>query len=106
MPVVTVLVAPHPQVGALLVHIADAIAAALDLGAGDVIATHVATGLSAKSGSVDADASSAWPLVSIHGSGRGAEATHAARTAAEGAVLAWCTQYGIACEGVWTEWLS
>lgn len=106
MPVVTVAASPHPRVGELLVALADAIAATLDLADGDVIATHLPSGASATSGAPDARESSSWPIVRIHGSDRGRERMDAARAAAESAVREWSARHGVECEGVWTEWLS
>jgi hypothetical protein len=105
MPVVTVVAAPHPAAGALVIAIAGAVATALDLDAGDVIATHIPSGVSAVSGADAASAVSAWPVVSIHGSDRGRERMDAARAAAEAAVRTWCTDHEEPCEGVWTQWL-
>jgi hypothetical protein len=106
MPVVTVTAAPDDRAGALLIAVADGVAAALDLGPGDVIATLVPSSLSATSGSGSAASVSRWPLVSIHGSDRGSEKMEAARDAAESAVRAWSNENGVECEGVWTQWLT
>ncbi|MFF2486035.1 hypothetical protein ACFVSU_06525 [Microbacterium sp. NPDC058062] len=106
MPVVTITAAPHPHVGGLLLAVADAIASALELGDGDVIATHVASGESATSGADAAASVSVWPIVSIHGSDRGREKIEAARAAAETAVREWAQSEGAQCEGVWTQWLT
>lgn len=102
MPVVILTAADHPQREVLLPEIADAIAGTLGLGPGDVIVhavTAVATAISG--GGVAAG----WPLVSIHGSHRGAGATAAARDAAQRAVQRWSDRHGVAIGGVWTEWV-
>lgn len=106
MPVVTLAAPPHPHVGGLLVQLADAVAVALALDAGDVIAVHVPTGVSATSGAVVAAPASAWSLVSIHGSDRGREKMEATRAAAEASVRGWCDRNDVDCEGVWTQWLT
>lgn len=106
MPVVTVTVAPHERIDALVVAVADAVADALSLGAGGVIATFVPSGASATSGRGAAASVSGWPIVSIHGTDRGSERMGHARTAAEAAVREWCAQNGQDIEGVWTQWLT
>lgn len=106
MPVVTVTAAPHPHIGALLSAVADGVAAALSLGAGDVIATHIVSGASVVSGADAVASASAWPLVSIHGSDRGREKMESARSAAETAVRHWAERQGVECEGVWTQCLT
>ncbi|QKJ18264.1 hypothetical protein [Microbacterium hominis] len=106
MPVVTVTAAPHPGVDRLVLSVAEAVAEALSLGTGDVIATFVPSGASAVSGADAAASVSFWPIVSIHGSNRGREKMDAARTAAESAVRAWTDENRIDCEGVWTQWLT
>lgn len=106
MPVVTVTASPHVRIGDLLVRVADAVADALALTAGDVIATLVPSGPSAASGDRAAASASRWPLVSIHGSDRGSERMEAARAAAETAVTTWSRENDVECEGVWTQWLT
>lgn len=101
MPVVTVT-APPPADAVLLRAVADAIAGALDLGPGDVIAILVRADAVALSGGEDADA---WPVVAIHGAGRGADRTARTRAAAERAVAEWAASAGLALGGVWTEWV-
>lgn len=105
MPVVTVTTADHERIGELLVAVADSVAGALDLGRGDVIATHVPSGRSAVSLTGAVTDASAWPIVLIHGSRRESEKMVAARIAAEGAVRAWADGNDVACEGVWAQWL-
>lgn len=102
MPVVLVAAPPHPETPALLVAVADAIAGALELAAGDVIATHVPTAAQAASGGAAIDP---WPVVTIHGGDRGAALTEAARAAAEGAVLGWAEIVGVALGGAWISWV-
>lgn len=106
MPVIAAVVPAHPAVGRLLVDLAETIARSLGLGDADVIAVHTPSGASAASGSDAVTPVSAWHIVSIHGSDRGAEKMDAARRAAEASVRAWCQSAGVACEGVWTQWLT
>lgn len=99
MPVVTVALPRHsPE---LLGAVADALARSLDLGEGDVIASHIATSAPVASGGVRAQW---WPLVSIHGSDRG-DAMASARTAVEAAVRDWAAAEGVALGGVWVTWI-
>lgn len=100
MPVVTVA-APAPADAALLSAIADAVADALDLGPGDVIATLVETSAVAASGGVTIDP---WPVVTIHGSDRGAQGITRSRSAAKHAAVEWAAALGLSLGGVSTEW--
>jgi len=103
MPVVIVTAAEHPAGVDLLGGIADAVAAALGLGDGDVIAVGAAAAAVAVSGR--GPGAGDWIVVSIHGSDRGADATRAARAAAESAAADWGMSHDVAVEGVWTEWI-
>ncbi|WP_308798844.1 hypothetical protein [Agromyces silvae] len=107
MPVVTVVAPPHPATRALLAAVADTLADTLGLADGDVIATSVASGeyVASGDGSNPDRSAGAWPVVTIHGSDRGAEAMTAARDAAARAVAEWGRTHAIAIEGVWCEWL-
>lgn len=100
MPVVTITASPHPAERELLSGVADAVAGALGLGEGDVIALAVATRAMVASGQGDAD----WMLVSIHGSDRGDDAASAAREAAGAATADWNRRHGVE-RGVWCEWV-
>ncbi|SFR71339.1 hypothetical protein SAMN05428970_1165 [Agromyces sp. CF514] len=112
MPLVTVTAPPHPESQHLLGAVADAVAQALALGDGDVLAAFVAASAVVASGAPshgsapDAAPTSAWPIVSIHGGDRGVEAVDAACAAAESAVRDWGHRNAIEFEGVWTEWLT
>lgn len=103
MPVVTVA-APsvgEAEVETLLGKVAGAVAAALDLGDGDVLAVHEPTGPTVASGGVRA---APWIVLTIHGSGRG-EAERVAATRAEDAVRAWAADAGVPLGGVWASWI-
>lgn len=102
MPLVTVALLPHPAEEALLSRVADAVADALGLAAGDVIALTTPVRTAAVSGR--GPLTTRWPIVTVHGSDRGEEAMRAALTAAEHAIMAWGESNGVAIEGVWTEW--
>ena len=104
MPIVTILAEPHPDAATLVHDVAGAVAHALGLGDGDVIATFVPAGVSAASGS--AGAAAGWPVVSIHGGDRGQAKMDAARAAAESAVRSWLGTTALEHGGVWTEWLT
>src|SRR5689334_20359271 len=98
MPIVTVLAEPHPDAATLVHDVADAVAHALGLGDGDVIATFVPAGVSAASGS--AAETAGWPVVSIHGGDRGHAKMEAARAAAEAAVRSWLGKAALERGGV------
>jgi hypothetical protein len=109
MPVLLVAAPPHPDAPALVAGVADAVAHALGLGDGDVIAAHVPTGVQAVSGGAS---TAPWATVTIHGGDRGAESVLLARAAAEGAVLAWAELIGAGPNaprpvlgGVWVSWV-
>ncbi len=96
-----------PAVGRLLVDLAETVARTLGLGAADVIAVHTPSGASAASGSDAVTPVSAWHIVSIHGSDRlERREDGCGGRAAEVSVRAWCQSAGVACEGVWTQWLT
>jgi hypothetical protein len=103
MPIVTILAEPHPDAATLVRDVADAVAHALGLDDGDVIATFVLAGRSAVSGS---GAAAGWPVVSIHGGDRGQAKMDAARAAAESVVRSWLATTALEHGGVWTEWLT
>lgn len=102
MPVVTLAAPSHPAIGGLLAVVADAVAGALALGAGDVVVTHIPTGASALSGTTDAPT---WAIVTVHGSDRGRERMASALAAVETTVQRWSADHTAGYEGVWTEWL-
>lgn len=104
MPVVTVALAPHARIESLLRSVADAVAFALALGDGDVIASHIPLGTTVSSGG-DGALAPRWVIVSIQGSDRGADATAAARAAAEASVREWALAERENLEGVWTQWI-
>jgi len=106
MPVVMVTAAEHPAGVDLLGGVADAIAGALGLGDGDVIAMGAAPSAVAVSGRGGrGGAGRGWIVVSIRGSDRGPVATRAARAAAQSAAADWGMRHDVAVEGVWTEWI-
>ena len=103
MPVVIVSAPRHDAAPALLTAVADAVADALGLAAGDVLASQVETsGIVSNHG---ATPEGAWPIVSIHGGDRGEEAQSRALTQAETAVRAWADGVGFVLGGVWSEWI-
>lgn len=103
MPVVTVTLPPDAATPALLREVADAIANALGLGPGAVLAMTVAAGPVVGSGGTAAGTT--WPLVSIHGSDRGDDPVTRARRAAEAAIHRWAEREGRDLGGVWSEWI-
>ena len=105
MPVVSVAVPTHPQIGTILTEVADAVADALGLGVGDVITVHTPTSASVTNGETQVEAPAAWHIITIQGSDRGSEPMRRALAAAEASVREWCRSCGIRCEGVWTQWL-
>lgn len=119
MPVVTVFVPPHPSAGELLHDVADAVAGALALGDGDVIAVHVPVAATSVSGAGAPDPAApdpaapagcdgwqrdTWSVVTLHGSARTREKMDAARDAAARAVAQWTARHGLMQGGVWTQW--
>lgn len=105
MPLITVAALPHPEELSLLEGLADAVADALDLGAGDVIAMSVPVRTTAVSGRVGAVSSAPWTLISIHGSDRGTDRMRLACDAARAAAADWSSRHDADREGVWCEWL-
>jgi hypothetical protein len=103
MPVVTVTVGEHLAQRTLLMQVADAVASALGLGDSDVIATLVPSSDAVVSGGEGPE--HRWPIVSIHGADRGADAIAAACSAAERSVRDWGQRNDIVFEGVCTEGL-
>ncbi|WP_341935790.1 hypothetical protein MRBLWO14_001461 [Microbacterium sp. LWO14-1.2] len=104
MPVITVAVLPHSAERGLLRAVADAVAAALGLGSGDVIAMTIPVRASATSGTPTDHTDDPWMLVSIHGSDRGEEPMREAREAARLAAADWSRTNG-GEQGVWCEWV-
>jgi len=111
MPVVTVASREHPRSRELLLAIADAVAGALELGAGQVIALAIPAPVTVASGDdPTAPATGAggptagWAVVTVHGSDRGEAATTRACDAAVRAAADWSRNTGIEFEGVWCEW--
>jgi len=111
MPVVTVAAPAHAATHELLLNVADAVADALGLGPGDVIAMATPVHAVVASGCRTDAAGSPWALVSIHGSDRGAELMRSARAAAEKATRDWSRRHAVSgeddgyLEGVWCEWV-
>jgi hypothetical protein len=101
MPVVTVFAPADVGLGPLLPDLADRVAEALSLGAGDVIAMASPITATATSGSSDA---APWLVVTIAGSDRGSEMMERARTAAEASVRSWAHDSMPRLGGVWTQW--
>ncbi|WP_136055392.1 hypothetical protein [Microbacterium sp. K24] len=109
MPVITIATIPHAAERELLQGVADAVADALELAPGDVIAMSIPVRTTVTNGATtDADADP-WALISIHGSDRGAEKTGRACEAARRAAADWSRRQvadgGVDLEGVWCEWL-
>jgi hypothetical protein len=103
MPVVTVAAPRHPAMPALLTLIADAAADALGLVDGDVLATHAPVEGLAASGTGIVD-DGWWPVITLHGGDRGADASAAAARAVESAVHDWGRSHGRTLAGVWVAW--
>lgn len=109
MPVLTIATVPHTAERDLLQSVADAVAGALELAPGDVIAMSIPVRTTVTNGArTDAEATP-WALISIHGSDRGAESTARACRAARHAAADWSRRQvengGVDLEGVWCEWL-
>ncbi|GAA1584406.1 hypothetical protein BJ960_000207 [Leucobacter aridicollis] len=102
MPVIT-LSMPATWPAAPSQSVAEAVAGALDLGAGDVIVLETPYVDSARSGPLKS--SGHWVLVTLRGSDRGVDARDRAVTAASAAVATWAERSGVGLEGVWCEWL-
>lgn len=111
MPVVTVAAPAHAASHELLRQVADAVAGALGLGPGDVIAMATLAHAVAASGGRPDSSGPPWALVSIHGSDRGADLMRDARAAAEEATRDWSRRHAASgeddgyLEGVWCEWV-
>lgn len=105
MPVITVALAPHAAERELLGSVADAVADALGLAPGDVIAMSVPVRTTVTNGARTDAAAARWALISIHGSDRGAEQTRRACAAAQDAAADWSRRHSVDQEGVWCEWL-
>lgn len=113
MPVVTVAAPYHAASHELLLAVADAVAGALSLGPGDVIAMATPVHAVAVNGGGPSGGAVArpWALVSIHGSDRGVESMQRARAAAREATSDWSRRHATSgeidgyLEGVWCEWL-
>ena len=102
MPLVTISAAEHAAEETLLRAVADAVADALGLGDGDVIA--LATPVRSMVASGRDGAAGPWPIATIHGSDRGEQPMRAALAAAEQAMLDWGRDQRDEIEGVWVEW--
>lgn len=102
MPVIQVFAPEAGDVARLLAELADGVAHASGLGGGDVIATFVPVAATAVSGG----GLESWPVVSVHGSRRGADTEAAVVAAAESAVRSWAEAAGIPVGGIWTEWVA
>ncbi len=102
MPVIQVFAPEARDVRSLLGRIADDVAGALGLGVGDVIVTFVPVTETAVSGGADTGA--CWPVVTVHGRPRAADASREALVAAENAVRAWGVDAGLTVLGVWAAW--
>lgn len=103
MPLVTITTRPHLKRTQLLAAVADAVAEAIEVGPGDVIA--MSLDASASIGSGGATPQGDWLIISIHGSDRGDDATTAARAAATRAAADWGRENLIDIGGVWSEWI-
>lgn len=105
MPVITVATPPHEAERDLLADVADAVADALELAPGDVIAMSIPVRTTVVNGATADAAAQPWVVISIHGSDRGAERMRRACEAAERAAADWSRRRDAAQEGVWSEWL-
>ncbi len=106
MPIVTVVMTRHAEMQSLLAAIADAIASVLELGPGGVIARAMNASPGVGSGITDTNSQPEWPIITIHGEGRGLEVISAARSAASSAFVHWAAENGFVYEGVWSEWTA
>lgn len=104
MPLVHVFVPSVAGTEILVEHVAEVVAAALALAAGDVIAVAIPTGAVAVNGT-ESEATGCWPLVSVHGRDRGSVAQSLALESATDAVTDWATSAGLTVLGVSTEWI-
>lgn len=109
MPVVTIATAPHAEEREVLQLVADAVADALRLAPGDVIAMSIPVRTTVTNGASADAAPNPWALISIHGSDRGEEQIERACAAAKQAAADWSRRQvedgGAELEGVWCEWL-
>lgn len=104
MPIITILIETPSDPAGLLSSVSDAVAIALGLADGQVIATLVPAGPTVVSGS--SALASPWPIVTIHGADRGNAKMEAALSAAEVSVRSWLSGHDIEFEGVWVQWLT
>ena len=102
MPVITVLTPARDDTSVLLQAVADAVAGALELGPGGVIAQSVTPAATVASGGHGTCAP--WIVVTIQESDRGHERIDLARSAAEATVRSWAQQFEIEIGGVWSQW--
>ena len=102
MPVVLIAAPASDDSPALVSAVARAVGAALGLENGDVVGALQPTQHYHASGS---GATSPWPVVTIHGRDRGAEATTASCAAADAAVREWADAAHVALGGVWVPWV-
>lgn len=109
MPVITIATVPHPAEHELLRGVADAVADALSLAPGDVIAMSIPVRTTVANGATTDAEAKPWALISIHGSDRGAANMERASAAARRAAADWSGPQaaggGADLEGVWCEWL-
>ena len=105
MPVVTVAIAPHDAERDLLARVADAVAHALELAPGDVIAMSLPVRETVVNGAGADAVATPWALIGIHGSDRGAQRMRRACEAARDAATDWSRRHAAEQEGVWCEWL-
>lgn len=102
MPVVLISATEHPELDGLARAVADAVAEALALAPGDVVAAVTPTGRWVASGDgVTAD----WIVCQLHGSDRGPGARDGAQRAAQAAARDWAAAHGVALGGTWASWL-
>lgn len=95
MPILCVFAPTSDAIERLLYDACAATATALGLAAGDVIATHVPTGLTVRPGHAD----TTWPVVIVHGSARPAEQMTAVTDA-----LRTLTRERLGEDEVWVTW--
>src|SRR6218665_2696331 len=103
MPLVTIVLRPHSAEKELLTAVANAVAQALALGIGEVIA--IATPVSGIVASGGVSPVGQWLLPTPTGSDRGAEEEWIGLTELERAIRDWATDNNVVMEGVWTEWV-
>ncbi|PDQ35999.1 MAG: hypothetical protein B5766_02310 [Candidatus Lumbricidophila eiseniae] len=103
MPLVTIVLRPHSAEKELLTAVANAVAQALALGIGEVIA--IATPVSGIVASGGVPPVGQWLIATVHGSDRGEEEMRTGLTELERAIRDWATDNNVVMEGVWTEWV-